>query len=134
MPLLCQGCLRPSVYLLGQGVNLYQKPQREKHQTVIFRVPLYAIYSVSYYIIPYLPDDYHLYCVTSECTTVQLGRKEKAALSIKYPFVYPFWGKGVKDALSLSRQPASFSCSPELFNQKCQEISSILNGTIWRFL
>ena len=40
----------------------------------------------------------------------------------------------VKDILSLSVQPASFSCSPEFFNQKCAEFSSELNGAIGRFL
>ena len=71
-----------------------------------------------------------MYCVTSEHTKGQLGRKEKAAFSIEYQTVYPFWGKSVFDALSLSGQHTSFLCSPELFNQKCAEFSSRLNGTI----
>ena len=81
-----------------------------------------------------LPNDNHLYCVTSEHTREQLGRKEKAAFSIEYQFVYPFWGKSVFDTLSPIGQPASFSCSPEFFNQKCAEFSSELNGAIGRFL
>ena len=81
-----------------------------------------------------LLNDNHLYCVTSEYTRGQLGRKEKAAFSIKYQFVCNFWGKSIKDALSPTGQPTSFSCSLEFFNQKCAEFSSELNGTIGRFL
>ena len=81
-----------------------------------------------------LSDDNHLYCVTSKHTRGQLGGKEKAAFSIKYLFVYSFRGKSIKDALSLSWQPTSYSCSPEFFNEKCAESCSELNGTIGRFL
>ena len=60
--------------------------------------------------------------------------EKKAAFFIEYPFVYCFWGKSIKDTLSPSGQPGSFSCNPEFFNQKCEEFSSELNGTIGRFL
>ena len=75
-------------------------------------------------------------CIVLPVNTLEgkLGRKEKAAFSIEYPFVCPFWGKSVKDALSPSEQPTSFSCSSKFFNQMCAEFSSKLNGTIVRFL
>ena len=130
MSLLCQGCLSPLVYLLGQRVNLYQKPQREKQvrqwfQSIFVCQLLSELLHDKYFS---LPNDNHLYCVTSEHTRGQLGKKEKAAFSIEYQFVYPFWGKSVKDALSPSGLPASFSCSLEFFDQKCVEFSSELNG------
>ena len=136
MPLLCQGCLSPLVYLMGQGVNFYQKPQWEKqvrqwYQSTFVCQLLSELLHDKYLS---LPNDNHLYCVASEHTGGQLGRKEKAAFSIEYQFVYTFWGKSIFDALSPSGQPASFSCSPEFFNQKCVEFSSELNGTIGRFL
>ena len=91
MPLLCQGCLSPLVYLLGQRVNLYQKPQWEKQVRQwfqnIFVCQLLSELLHDKYLS--LPNDNHLYCVTSEHTRGQLSRKEKAAFFIKYPFVYP---------------------------------------------
>ena len=136
MPLLCQGCLSPLVYLLGQGVNLYQKPQWEKQVRQWFQSTFVCQLLSELLHDKYLslPNDNHLYCVTSEYTRGQLGRKEKAAFSIEYQFVYPFWGKSIKDALSLSGQPTNFSWSPEFFNQKCAEFSSKLNCAIGRFL
>ena len=136
MPLLCQGCLSPSVYSLGQGVNLYQKPQWEKQVREWFEstvvCSLISELSDDNYLS--LPDDNHLYYVTSEHTRGQLCRKEKAAFSIKSPLGYLFRGKSVFDALYPSWQPASFSCSPEFFSQKCAELSSELNGTNERSL
>ena len=136
MPLLCQGCLSPLVYLMGQGVNFYQKPQWEKHarqwyQSTFVCQLLSELLHDKYLS---LPNDNHLYCVASEHTGGQLGRKEKAAFSIEYQFVYTFWGKSIEDALSPSGQPTSFSCSLEFLNQKYVEFSSELNGTIGRFL
>ena len=89
MPLLCQGCLSPLVYLLGQGVNLYQKPQWEKQvrqwfQSTFVCQLLSELLHDKYFS---LPNDNHLFCVTSEHTRGQLGRKEKAAFSIEYQFV-----------------------------------------------
>ena len=91
---------------------MYIRKHSEKNMSDSdFRAPLYASYSVSYYMTntSVSPNDNHLYCVTSGHTRGQLGRKEKAAFSIKYQFVYSFWGKSIFDALSLSGQPASFS-------------------------
>ena len=136
MPLLCQGCLRSLVYLLGQGINVHKKPQWEKHVRQWFQSTFVCQLLSELLHDKYLslPNDNHLYCVTSGHTRGQLGRKEKAAFSIKYQFVYTFWGKSVFDALSLSGQPASFSCNQEFFNQKCVEFSFKLNGAIGRFL
>ena len=136
MPLLCQGCLSPLVYLLGQGINVYKKAQWEKHVRQWFQSTFVCQLLTELLHDKYLslPNDNHLYCVTSGHTRGQLGRKEKAAFFIKYQFVYTFWGKSIFDALSLSGQTASFSCNPEFFNQKCAEFSSEFNGTIGRFL
>ena len=136
MPLSCQGCLSPSVYLLGQGVNLYQKPEWEKQVRLWFQstVVCQLLSELLHDKYLSLSDDNHLYCVTSEHTRGQLGGKEKAPFSIKYLFVYPFRGKSVEDALSPSGQPARFLHSPEFFNQKCAEFSSELNGTIEKSL
>ena len=136
MPLLCQGCLRPLVYLLGQGINVYKKPQWEKHIRQWFQSTFVCQLLSELLHDKYLslPNDNHLYCVTSGHTRRQLGRKEMAALSIKYQFAYTFWGKSIFDALSLSGQPASFSCNQEFFNQKCAEFSFELNGAIGMFL
>ena len=135
MPLLCQGCLSPLVYLLGQWVNLYRKPQWEEQVRQWFQSTFVCQLLSELLHDKYLSlqNDNHLYYVTSEHTIGQFGRKEKAAFSIEYQFVYPFWEKSIFDTLSLSGQPASFSCSPELFNQKCAEFSSELNGAIGRF-
>ena len=136
MPLLCQGCLSPLVYLLGQGINVHKKPQWEKHVRQWFQSTFVCQLLSELLHDKYLslPNDNHLYCVTSGYTRGQLGRKEKVAFSIKYQFVYIFWGKSVFDAVSLTGQPARFSCNPEFFNQKCAEFSFKLNGAIGRFL
>ena len=121
---------------MGQGVNFYQKPQWEKQARQWYQSPFVCQLLSELLHDKYLslPNNNHLYCVASEYTGGQLGRTEKAAFSIEFQFVYTFWGKSVKDALSPSGQPASFSCSLEFFNQKCVEFSSELNGTIRRFL
>ena len=136
MPLLCQGCLSPLVYLLGKGVDLYQNQQWKKQVRQWFQSTFVCKLLSELLHDKYLslPTDNHLYFVTNEHMRGQLGRNDKAAFSIEYQFVYPFWGKNIEDALSLSGQPTSFSCSPEFFNQKCAEFSSELNGTIGRFL
>ena len=136
MPLLCHVCLSPLVYLLGQGINVHKKPQWEKHVRQWFHSTFVCqlLSEILHDKYLSLPNDNHLYCVTSGHTRGQLGRKEKAAFSIKYQFVYTLWGKSVFDSLSLTGQPASFSCNPEFFNQKCAEFNSILNGAIGRFL
>ena len=136
MLLLCQGCLSPLVYLLGQGVNFYQKPQWEKQVRQWFQSTFVCqlLKKVIHDKYLSLPNDNHLYCVTSEHTRGQLVRKEKSPFSIEYQFVYTFWGKSVFDTLSLSGQPTSFSCSPKFFKQKCAEFGSEFNGTTGKFL
>ena len=136
MPLLCHGCLSPLVYLLGQGINVHKKPQWEKHVRQWFHSTFVCqlLSELLYDKYLSLPNENHLYCVTSGHTRGQLGRKEKAAFSIKYQFVYTLWGKSVFDSLSLTGQPASFLCNPEFFNQKCAEFSSKVNSAIGRFL
>ena len=58
--------------------------------------------------------DNHLLCVAGEHCRGKLDAKEKA--------LYP------------SGQPASFSCSLQILDEKCVEFSSELNGTLLRFL
>ena len=95
MPLLCQGCLIPLVYLLNELLH-------DKYLS--------------------LPNDNHLYCFTSENTRGQLGRKGKAAFSIEYQFVYPFWGKSEEDTLSPSGQPTSFHAAWNFLTKSVQNL------------
>ena len=78
--------------------------------------------------------DNRLLCVAGEHCGGRLDAKEKAAFSFKYLLVYFFRVKSVKDTLYPSRQPASFSCSLQILDEKCAEFSSELNGTLLRFL
>ena len=74
-------------------------------------------------------------CIVLPVNTLEGNRVEqKRQHSPLNTNLHTFWGKSIEDALSLSGQPASFSCSPEFFNYKCAEFSSELNGTIERFL
>ena len=73
-------------------------------------------------------------CVLLVNTRGKLDAKEKAAFSFKYLLVYSLRVKSVFDTLYLSGQPASFSCSLQILNEKCVEFSSELNGTLLRFL
>ena len=75
-----------------------------------------------------LPNDNHLYCVTSEHTREQLGRKEKAAFSIKYQFVYPFWGKNIEDALSQVGNLLVFHAARNFLTKSVQ--NSVLNWMV----
>ena len=101
-----------------------------------FRAPLYASYSVSYNMTNTSVSQMITICIVLPVDTLESNwvEKEKAALSIKYQFVYTFWGKSIFDALSLNGQPASFSCNREFFNQKCAEFSSELNDATGMFL
>ena len=78
--------------------------------------------------------DNHLLCVAGEHCRGKLDAKEKAAFSFKYLLVYSFRVKSIEDAIYLSGQPASFSCSLQILNEKCVEFCSELNGTLLRFL
>ena len=78
--------------------------------------------------------DNHLLCVAGEHCRGKLDAKEKAAFSFKYLLVSSFRVKSVKDALYRSGQPASFSCSLQILDEKCVEFCSELNGTLLRFL
>ena len=73
-------------------------------------------------------------CVLLVNTRGKLDAKEKVAFSSKYLLVYSFRVKSIEDALYLSGQPASFSCSLQILDEKYVEFSSELNGTLLRFL
>ena len=98
------------------------------------RAPLYASYSVSYYMINTSVSQMITTCIVLPVNTLEGNWVEKKGqhsplnTNLSIPF-----GE-VEDALSTSGQPTNFSCSPEFFNQKCVESSSELNGTIGRFL
>ena len=113
---------------------MYIRKHSEKNMSDSdFRAPLYASYSVSYYMTNTLVSQMITPCIVLPVDTLEGNWVEKKRKhSIKYQFVYTFWGKSIKDALSLSGQPASFSCNPEFFNQKCAEFSSEFND-YWEF-
>ena len=136
MPLLCQRCLSPLVYLLGQGINVHKKPQWEKHVRQWFQSTFVCQLLSELLHDKYLslPNDNHLYCVTSGHTRGQLGRKEKAAFSIKYQFVYTFLGKEHLWCSFPEWATCLFFMQPGIFNEKCVEFSFKLNGAIGRFL
>ena len=124
-------------YTYWDKESMYIRKHSEKNMSDSdFRAPLYASYSLSYYMTNTSVSQMITTCIVLPVDTLEGNwvENEKAAFSIKYQFVYTFWGKSIFDALSLSGQTASFSCSPEFFNQKCAEFSSEFNGTIGRFL
>ena len=77
--------------------------------------------------------DNHLLCVAGEHWR-EAGCKRKGSILFQIPTCLPLRVKSIKDTLYPSGQPASFSCSVQILDEKCVEFSSELNGTLLRFL